>query len=61
MSFTDAQLDAEWADLTIQDHNMANSLFEKYQQAIEEATTCLGELRDLARMSLTEKRLKGNK
>lgn len=56
--FTDAQLDAEWTDLIAKSDDMAMSLHANYNRAMEEVKNCLGELRDLARMSLTEKREK---
>lgn len=50
------KLDAEWKRLAGTDDDVARSLYAKFQRVAEEYETCLGELRDLARMSLTEKR-----
>jgi hypothetical protein len=58
MSFTPDELDAKWRQLADEKaDDMIVSLEAKFQQAAEEFETRLSELRDFARMKLSEGRV----
>lgn len=59
-SFGTDALDAEWKRLADR-NDTAHSIEAQYEHYIEMAEQKLAELRDLARMSLTEQRIKKGK
>lgn len=53
-TYTDNELDAKWSDLIAEGNDAVTCMHAEYERALREANDRLAELRDYARMKLSE-------